>query len=86
MKLVARLPDSEVYLVAEDDFPTGESPPGDAQAQVLDLTGEKGELFPPHEFHSITAHMPYLEEYTGGEGELDRLLAQVDTEHPEEVS
>jgi hypothetical protein len=79
MKLIGRIPESEVYLVAEDEFPTGEPPPADAQAQVLRVTGDQATLYPPREFHSITAHMPRMEEYTGSEGELDELLAQVDT-------
>ena len=79
MKLIGRIPESETYLIAEDDFPTDEPPPADAQAQVLRLTGEQATLYSPREFHSITAHMPRMEEYTGSEGELDELLAQVDT-------
>lgn len=79
MKLIGRIPESRTYLVAEDDFPTGEPPPVDAQAQVLRVTGEQATLYPPREFHSITAHMPRMEAYTGSEGELDELLSQVDT-------
>lgn len=50
MKLIGRIPESETYLIAEDEFPTGEPPPVDAQAQVLRVTGEQATLYPPREF------------------------------------
>lgn len=78
-KLIGRA-DEHTYLIGSDEYVMGEQPPEEAAARVLDR--DRGILFPPQKFHSITAHLPRLSEYTGSEGEVTALLDGVEVRGP----
>lgn len=68
----------ERYLLVDASLPTDEPPPAETQARILDA--REGVLYAPHGFHTITAHVPEMNEYEGDEGELEALLEDATVE------
>ncbi|MDS0260637.1 hypothetical protein NDI56_14620 [Haloarcula sp. S1CR25-12] len=80
LRISARVPDSERYLLVDADLETGQPPPVDTPARLLDA--RQGVLFEPNYFHSITAHVPTFRPYDVADGELDALLDGVEVRGP----
>lgn len=80
MKLRARIPDGERYLVVPDDTPDRGALPDETPTRVLDAAA--GVLHEPRPFGSIVARDPYYETYDPEEGEIERLLEGVDARGP----